>query len=110
MLSYENIQRLFSQKALVWVLPTLLSLRGELPEFCFFRFSSNKTYWKCLSVVLSGKEENNTNYGILRSLVKLFDSLVRTTIYPECQRTEVLYNVSQRNPCFFEEIFLRRSV
>ena len=99
----ENIQRLFSPEALVPVCPTVLSLKGELPEFCFFRFSSNKTYWNRLSVVLSGKEENDTNYGILRSLVKLFDSLVRTTIYPRCQRAGILYNASQRSPRFFGE-------
>jgi len=102
MLSRENIQRLFSPKALVRVLPTLLSLVSELPEFIFFRFSSNKTDWFCLSVLLSGKEENyfNSIGFTLRKLSCLTVLFSRTVYLYECQRTDnLLYNVCGIHPC-----------
>jgi hypothetical protein len=46
---------------------TVRLLNGRLLEFCFFRFFPVKTYWNCLTVLLSRKEKNYVNSWILRS-------------------------------------------
>lgn len=98
------LQRLASPKALVCVVPTLLLLLGRLPEFIFFRFSTIKTYWLRLTVLLSGKVENYFNF--LGFTLRKFNSLTvlfsRTTYLLTFKRSRcsVLYNkgVRQFNP------------
>ena len=104
---YRNLTQslTFSPKALVSVLPTVRSLRTTR-VFIFFRFFREFLGLVIAALKISSKRKNNLrrrllsperrcyiNYGILRSIVRLFNSFLRTTRYPKFQRTDILYKI-----------------
>ncbi len=103
-LKFKNTQRLASPKALVRILPTLLfPLCGKLPEFLFFRFSLSRTYWNCLPVLLSGKQENYINSKSFTdkelSCLTVLPCLPTRTL--NLSKNLILYNIRQKLQKFF---------
>ncbi len=89
MIHNASPQRLASPKALDRVVPTLLLLKKVDYQSLFSLGSLPLSLMLCLTVLLSGKEENYINFWILRLQEELFNSLSETTTYPRCQRAGV---------------------